>query len=153
MGRNVENHPRGRASEAQHTTFRLADYQAFLEENAESIASFRVQQRAAFAEERERWNAAGQNIVEAAPEADPQNDDIALPPGGRLVCAHLPGSVWQVVAKVGDLLGEGDKLLILESMKMETAITAPCAGRIERILVAPGKTVETGQALAVLVES
>jgi biotin carboxyl carrier protein len=42
--------------------------------------------------------------------------------------------------------------VILESMKMETAVTAPCAGRIERVLVTPGKTVEAGQALAVLIE-
>jgi urea carboxylase len=76
-----------------------------------------------------------------------------LPPSGRLVSAHLPGSVWQVVAKEGDHLNAGDKILILESMKMETVIAAPCAGRVEKILVTPGKTVEAGQALAVFVES
>jgi urea carboxylase len=58
-----------------------------------------------------------------------------------------------VVVKEGDTVAEGDKLLILESMKMETAIVAPVAGRVERVLVAPGKTVEAGQALAVLVGS
>jgi biotin carboxyl carrier protein len=35
---------------------------------------------------------------------------------------------------------------------METAIVAPVAGRIERVLVAPGKTVDAGQGLVVLVE-
>ena len=136
----------------EQTTFRLADYQAFLAENAESIASFRKHQRQAFAEERDRWVAAGQNVIEPETEAAAPAADIELPPGGRLVCAHLPGSVWQVVAKPGDAVAEGDKLLILESMKMETAITAPAAGRVDRILVAPGKTVEAGQALAILIE-
>ena len=55
--------------------------------------------------------------------------------------------------KEGDIVAAGDKLLILESMKMETAITAPCAGRVERILVAPGKTVEAGQTLVILINS
>ncbi|MEO6741588.1 MAG: carboxyltransferase domain-containing protein, partial [Chthoniobacteraceae bacterium] len=136
----------------EQTTFRLADYQAFLAQNADSIASFRKYQRQAFAEERDRWVAAGQNVVEPEAEASAPAADIELPPGGRLVCAHLPGSVWQIVAKPGDAVAEGDKLLILESMKMETAITAPTAGRVDRILVAPGKTVEAGQALAILIE-
>jgi biotin carboxyl carrier protein len=57
-----------------------------------------------------------------------------------------------VVVQEGDLVSAGDKVVILESMKMETAITTPAAGRIEKILVAPGKTVEAGQALAVLIE-
>ena len=47
----------------------------------------------------------------------------------------------------------GDKIVVLESMKMETAVVAPCAGRIERLLAAPGKTVDAGQALAILIES
>ncbi len=79
--------------------------------------------------------------------------DIELPPNGRLISAHLPGSVWQVVVKEGDKVNAGDKVVVLESMKMETAITAPFAGRVEKILVAPGKVVDAGQALAVLVES
>ncbi|MGB8166531.1 MAG: biotin/lipoyl-containing protein, partial [Chthoniobacteraceae bacterium] len=134
----------------EHETFRLKDYQAFLAKNAESIAAFRVQQRTAFAEERDRWAAAGQLVVEAEPEVAVATGEIELPPGGRLVCAHLPGSVWQVVVKEGDAVAEGDKLLILESMKMETAIIASAAGKVVRILVAPGKTVEAGQALVVL---
>jgi len=133
-------------------TFKLKDYREFLDRNAESIAAFRLHQRAAFAEERERWTAAGQNVAAAEPEPDAPVSDIELPPGGRLIAAHLPGSVWQVAVKEGDLVNAGDKLVILESMKMETAITAPVGGRVERLLVVPGKTVEAGQALAVLIE-
>ncbi len=133
-------------------TFRLKDYQAFLSANAESIAAFRGQQRAAFAEERDRWVVAGQNVVATETAAEVAPEEITLPAGGRLVAAHLPGSVWQIAVKEGDSVKEGDKIVILESMKMETAVTAPCAGRVERLLVAPGKTVEAGQALALLIE-
>jgi urea carboxylase len=136
----------------EETTFRLRDYQQFLAENADSIASFRAQQRQAFTEERDRWTAAGQNVVEAEPEVATPVGELDLPEGARLVQSHLPGSVWQVVANVGDQVAEGDKLLILESMKMETAILAPAAGRLERVLVKPGTAVSAGQALAVIVE-
>jgi len=134
------------------TTFKLRDYQQFLAENDPSIAAFRVQQRQAFAEERDRWTAAGQNVVEAEPEAAIPESAIDLPAGGRIVPSHLPGSVWQVVVKEGDRVAEGDKLLILESMKMETAIVAPAAGHIGRVLVKPGTAVAAGQALAILIE-
>ncbi len=137
----------------EETTFKLKDYQAFLDDNAWSIADFRATQRRAFAEERERWKAAGQDVVASEAEVAAPVDDVELPPNGRFVSAHLPGSVWQVVVKEGDVINAGDKIIILESMKMETAITAPASGRVERILVSPGKTVDAGQALAVFVES
>ena len=137
----------------EETTFKLKDYHAFLAENGDAIAEFRKQQRQAFAEERERWVLAGQNVVESEPEAAAVIDTIELPPNGRLIAAHLPGSVWQVVVKEGDHVSAGDKVVILESMKMETAITAPSAGTISKILVVPGKTVEAGQALAVMIEN
>jgi urea carboxylase len=136
----------------EEQTFKLKDYQEFLAVNADSIADFRLRQRAAFAQERERWIASGQNVATAEPEPDAPAIDIDLPPGGRIIAAHLPGSVWQVAVKEGDTVQAGDKIVILESMKMETAITAPVGGRLERILVTPGKTVEAGQALAILVE-
>ena len=137
----------------EETTFSFKDYQSFLAENAESIASFRTQQRTAFGEERDRWAATGQLLAEAEPEIAAPVDQFELPPGGRFISAHLPGSVWQVAVQEGDVVAASDKIVILESMKMETAITSPSAGRIVKILVAPGKTVDAGQALAVLVES
>lgn len=57
---------RGRAKageldlEIESTTFRLSDHLAFLEAEAEGIASFRADQRAAFAAERDRWQASGE---------------------------------------------------------------------------------------------
>ncbi len=136
----------------EETTFKLRDYQQFLAENDSSIAAFRVQQRQAFAEERDRWTAAGQNVIEAEPEVAIPESDIDVPAGGRIVPSHLPGSVWQVVVKEGEHVAEGDKLLILESMKMETAILAPIAGHIGRVLVKPGTAVSAGQALVVLIQ-
>ena len=152
LARHREDFPTGLFQlRLEETTFKLKAYQEFLSQNAESIAAFRAQQRQAFAEERERWAAAGQNVVDAEPETEASDGAIELPPGGRLISAHLPGSVWQVVAKEGETVKAGDKVVILESMKMEIAITAPAAGRLEKVLVTPGKIVEIGQAVAVLI--
>ena len=135
----------------EETTFRLAEYQDFLNANAESIAAFRQTQRAEFAAERERWAAAGQSVVETQPEPEAPRAENELPPGGRIVSAHLPGSVWQLLVSEGDIVVAGDKLLILESMKMETAIVAPVSGTIHKLLSARGRTVDAGQPLLVLV--
>ncbi len=137
----------------EETTFRLAEYQSFLDANAESIAAFRQTQRGEFAAERERWAAAGQNVVETEPEPEIPRTEIELPPGGRIVVADLPGSVWQLLVSEGDTVAEGDKLLIIESMKMETAILAPAGGTVQRVMCAQGRTVEPGQPLLVLVEA
>ncbi len=137
----------------EEQSFRLHDYTEFLEQNSASIAEFRHKQRTAFSEERERWAAAGQNLIASEPELEIVTEELILPEGGRCVNAHLPGSVWQILVEVGQVVSTGDRLLILESMKMETAITAPCAGRVERILTAQGRTVDPGQHLLVLVEN
>ncbi len=134
----------------EEETFRIKDYQVFLDRNSASIDTFRSTQRAAFSEERERWEAAGQ-LVQPAELAIVEMPAIELPPGGFLVSAHLPGSVWQLLVKEGDQVCEGDNLLILESMKMETAVTSPMAGTVERILCGPGTLVDVGQALMVVV--
>ncbi|MDB6174498.1 MAG: urea carboxylase [Chthoniobacteraceae bacterium] len=137
----------------EEQTFKLKDYQCFLDQNAAPIDAFRATQRTAFSEERDRWAAAGQLVSSAEPElAAIESPAVELPAGGLLVSAHLPGSVWQVLVKEGDQVSEGDKLLILESMKMETAITAPVSGKVTSILCRPGSIVEVGQALVIVVE-
>ncbi len=146
--------PSGRFTvRVEETTFRMKDYQSFLAENAESIAAFRAVQRAEFAAERDRWIVAGQSVIESQPEPEEPVAEVALPPGGSFVAAHLPGSVWQVLVKEGDVVAEGDKLVILESMKMETAIAAPVAGIVHKLLCAQGRTVDPGQNLLVLVST
>jgi methylmalonyl-CoA carboxyltransferase small subunit len=55
--------------------------------------------------------------------------------------------VVKVVAQVGQNIQEGDTLLVLEAMKMETNITAPRAGKVAKIRVEQGKGVTAGQVL------
>jgi len=69
---------------------------------------------------------------------------------GEEVKASLPGSVFKMITAVGQSVKEGDVLLVLEAMKMEIEIVAPCDGTVSSILVNQGDSVENGQTLVVL---
>jgi biotin carboxyl carrier protein len=64
--------------------------------------------------------------------------------------AQIAGSVWKIETSVGTEVAEEDVLLILESMKLEIPVEAPCAGRVSEIRVAEGESIEEGAVLAVI---
>lgn len=131
-------------------SFSLRDYRHFLDRHAGEIAAFEARRRAAFDEERERWRAAGQAETAFEAEAPVRADEGALPEGARLVASQVPGSVWTCAVAPGAAVAAGDTLLVVESMKMEFAVTAPCAGRVLKLLVREGAAVAPGQAVAVI---
>ena len=59
----------------------------------------------------------------------------------------LMAAVARILVAEGDEITEGQVLLVLEAMKMETEITAPAAGKVVAVLVKPGDAVQGGQAL------
>ena len=65
----------------------------------------------------------------------------------KAVTSPLPGSVFALKCKVGDQVNEGDTVLILESMKMETEVNTPHSGTVNSILVQEGANVQTGDEL------
>jgi biotin carboxyl carrier protein len=66
------------------------------------------------------------------------------------VKAELVGSVWKITTEPGSQVAEDDVLLVLESMKMEIAVTAPRAGTVKEIRVNEADVVKEGQVLVVL---
>ncbi|MBQ7172021.1 MAG: biotin/lipoyl-binding protein [Clostridia bacterium] len=70
--------------------------------------------------------------------------------GGATVSSPLPGTVLEVKAAVGLPVKKGDLLFVVEAMKMENEILAPCDGRIASVAVAKGASVESGAALCVI---
>jgi urea carboxylase len=132
-------------------SFSLHQYRKFLEENAADIAAFRTQQGQAFEEERERWRVAGLAEYVGEPAApDDATASTSLPEGARGVATAVPGSVWKLLVAEGDVVAEGDALLIVESMKMEFTVSAPCAGRVLRMACREGSAVAAGQDLVVI---
>jgi urea carboxylase len=140
---------RGRARlDVEETTFRFADYQAFLAANRGSIDAFRARQRQAFVEERERWAALppAAEPAESAP-GDVEAAEQPLPAGAIPVRAGVTGSVWNVAVAAGARVAAGDRLIVLETMKMETPVLAPTGGTVVAICCAPGNLVRAGQTL------
>lgn len=69
---------------------------------------------------------------------------------GKPVEAPLPGNILRICVSEGDSVAEGDVILVVEAMKMETEIKAPEAGTVQSILVTQGDKVQTGQTLVTL---
>ncbi len=64
----------------------------------------------------------------------------------------VTGSVWKIVASVGQQLAPGDEIMILESMKMEIPVIVDDGGVLKELKVAEGEAVSEGQVLAVVEE-
>ncbi len=67
---------------------------------------------------------------------------------GTPVKAPMPGAILKVNATQGQSVNEGDVLFILEAMKMENEIVAPCSGTVSQVVVSQGNTVDTDAVLA-----
>ncbi|EBV7178810.1 biotin/lipoyl-binding protein, partial [Salmonella enterica subsp. enterica serovar Thompson] len=87
----------------------------------------------------------------AASSAPVQAASPVAPAGaGTPVSAPLAGNIWKVMATEGQTVAEGDVLLILEAMKMETEIRAAQAGTVRGIAVKSGDAVSVGDTLMTL---
>jgi acetyl-CoA carboxylase biotin carboxyl carrier protein len=69
------------------------------------------------------------------------------------VCAHITGTVWKIEKRPGSHVAEGDPVVILESMKMEMPVEAPCSGTVREVKVKEGQSVDEGNVLAVIDEA
>jgi len=76
-----------------------------------------------------------------APSGSAEGGQIASPVGGTVV---------EIKCKAGDEVTQGQVILVLEAMKMNTSIAAPTAGRIKSVNVSVGDPVAQGQVLAEL---
>jgi oxaloacetate decarboxylase alpha subunit len=75
----------------------------------------------------------------------------AAPAGnGEAVKAVLAGNIFKVHVSAGDTVAAGQPLLVVEAMKMETAVVAPKAGTVSQVLVAQGDAVAVGDPLVVI---
>ncbi|MBP5227725.1 MAG: biotin attachment protein, partial [Kiritimatiellae bacterium] len=82
-------------------------------------------------------------IQKAAPAAAPTGNETE-------VKASVPGSILRITASVGATVAKGDELLVMDVMKMETPVTAPCDGTVKAIQVAQTDKVNTGDVLVLI---
>ncbi|WP_136806998.1 pyruvate carboxylase subunit B [Desulfosediminicola flagellatus] len=92
-----------------------------------------------------RAAAAPAPVAKAEPVAAP-----AQPVSGTLLVAPMPGMVVRFEKKVGDKVKQGDTVMILEAMKMENALVAPCDGSLNALNFSVGDSVVKGAPLAVI---
>ncbi len=144
-----ENFLRGKFNvKIQPAEFNLQDYKKFLSIIQKSVARFKEHQETSFEAERTRWHTQGLDsfVSEAAPENVVSENEI--PDDCERVIANMPGSVWKIIAETGQEIHEGDNIAILESMKMEFPIKAPCSGILEGIYIKASEQISSGHIVA-----
>ena len=72
--------------------------------------------------------------------------------GGEPVTAPLAGNVVKVLVKPGQRVSEGESILVLEAMKMETSVSAPTNGTIVEVRVQAGDSCSVGDVLVTLAQ-
>src|SRR4029453_9817662 len=134
--------------EVESTPFTLRRHYELLSTIASDAARFKIRQRAAYLAERERWAAAGQPEFVTPPDMPPANASTELPDGCEAIRSPVTGSVCQMAVKPGQRVESGQKVVVLEAMKMEIVIVAPVEGIVEIVHCAKGGMVLAGQNLA-----
>ena len=75
---------------------------------------------------------------------------VAQASAGNSINAPMPGLILQILVKVGDTVSVGQKVAVMEAMKMENDINSTVAGTVKEIKVGEGDNVQEKQAIIVL---
>ncbi|GLB64586.1 urea carboxylase [Dietzia sp. NCCP-2495] len=132
--------------------FSMAEYQRFLADHREGIDDFKRRQQNAFDAERQRWEDSGEftRAAELAETVRVEESAVEIPEGAHAVESPFSAIVFRVDVEVGQTVDEGQSLLAVEAMKMESQVRAPAAGVVERVVAEPGSQVAPGSVLVVL---
>lgn len=70
--------------------------------------------------------------------------------GSTAVDSPMPGNILRMLVNPGDVVSKGQKLFVLEAMKMENEIGAPASGRVAAVKANVGESVTAGQEIIIL---
>lgn len=87
-------------------------------------------------------------VAAPAPAAAPAGASVAA--GSTPAAAPMPGTILDVKVAVGQSVKEGDVVAILEAMKMENEIYAPCSGKVAQVIATKGSSVATGDPIVTI---
>ncbi|HKD09785.1 MAG TPA: 5-oxoprolinase/urea amidolyase family protein [Bryobacteraceae bacterium] len=127
--------------------FRLREYHEYLRSIRHEAGEFKRRQQAAFEAERERWREANLDKPVDPPDDAPPVAAAETPPGCRAIKSPVHANVWNVAIRAGERAEAGQRVIVLESMKMEIAVAVPRSGTVVEVLCAPGAQVAAGQSL------
>ena len=88
--------------------------------------------------------------AETHPADPPPIAECFIPLGCQAVKSPITGSVWTVAVKEGDRVECGQRLLVIEAMKMEVAVAASEGGYVVEVRCHPGMQITIGQTLVVV---
>lgn len=127
----------------EETEFNYAEYLKLLEDEKDSISSFKQKQQAAFSTEVERWKDAfadQDHLVEDIQDFSDYSSYTALN-------ASMTGNIWKIFVKQGQPVKKGEPVAIIEAMKMELPVYASDDGIVKAIICRTGQTVFSGEPL------
>lgn len=144
----------------EEEVFDVAEYVKFCTSIQEETDAYRTQQQNASAimNEAERESLARlHNLAQGTTDGDDRDGvdsgSLQCPTGCQFVTAVITAKVWNIKVQEGAVVKKGETLIVLEAMKMEINIDAPCAGTIETIIGSVGAMVTMGTPLVVLREA
>ncbi len=70
--------------------------------------------------------------------------------GSFVIKAPLPGLIVEIAVETGKAIKQGEKVLVLEAMKMENTILSPVSGTVDKIIVKVGESVNSSQEMIVI---
>lgn len=93
------------------------------------------------------YNSAANESKKFLPEVTSKEVDLKVQsnPNAVAINSPMPGSIVRIFVNPGEIVSKGQKLFILEAMKMENEIGAPLAGKVSAVKVNVGDTVSEGQ--------
>jgi urea carboxylase len=131
-------------------TVQMEDTEFSLASVTQDATEFKARQQTAFEAERERWAAAGQLEFAAEIAPPPPLAEDTIPDGCHAVRAPVTGNIWKILVEPGQQVEAGQKLIIVEAMKMEIVVSSPTAGQVVDLRCKEGALVINGQALAMV---
>lgn len=146
-----EDFPLGRcALRTEPASFDLRRHREALDRDAAAISAWRQRQHAAFEAERARWRQA-EGTPEAAVERELSTRGLKeLPAHARSVVSGSAGRVWRILRRPGEIVAEGEAVVVVECMAAQLEVRAPCRGRLLGLLCREGTPVSAGQDLVVI---
>ena len=95
-------------------------------------------------------------VATPAPKAAPasaskvETEAPVVSAGQEVIESPMPGNIWKVMVKEGDIVKSGQTLVILEAMKMENELVSPIDGKVLKVMTSEGTSVNTGDKLVIV---